>query len=235
MSLELDPARWIVTFGRPMAAAALSAAAACLYNKLKAKFTKVEISIEGTDGTQVRVVYEAGNGNGSGGFAFLGTSVGSASGPVATIDEALREMLTSGKVPAGETWDISADTKPSPLALTTSSSNSLLPASTTVAGYTSQTGEAISSNMASSGLQQQQQQPDRETIVPTIVSLSKSTNESPGATEQPAEYISQPAEPSTNDAASYGFHQQQDLSSSETCIPTHFNDDNPNGVQRIAV
>lgn len=234
MALELDPARWIVTFGKPMAAAALSAAAACLYSKLKNKFTKVEISIEGTDGTKLRVVYEADNGHGPGTFAFLGTSVGSESGPVATIGEALRDMLTGGIIPAGETWDISPDTKPSPLAVVTPSSNSL-PVSTAVTEYTSQIPEPLASNKPSSGYQQPPQQSNGDTIVPTIVPLRKSVSGSSGTMEQPAEYISQTAEADKNDATSYGFHRQQQQSNGETVIPTHFNDENPNGVQLIAL
>lgn len=235
MAMELDPARWIITFDRTMSAAVLSAAAACLYFKLKIKFTKVEISIEGTDGTKLRVVYEAGNGNPSGNFAFLDTTVGSASGPGATIDKALRDMLTSGNIPAGETWDISPDATPSPLATMTSSSNSILPVNTALAGYNSQAVEPVASDKTFPDFQQLQQQPNRQPTMPSIASIRNSVSGSPSIIEQPAEYISQTTEPNKNDTTSYGFPQPQQQSNGEVVIPTHFNDDNPNGVQLITV
>jgi hypothetical protein len=164
MVLQLDHAKWIVTFVRPMAAAALAAAAASLYSKLKDKFRRVEITIEGKPGNKLRVMYEAGNGNAPGTVAYLGSPLSAAGGPVATIEKALRDMLNSGDIPAGESWKISADTTPSVLDLT-SLSNSLA-SSTAVVRHAPQTAQPNISGNASAGFPQQQQQSNGDTIVP---------------------------------------------------------------------
>lgn len=163
MLLKLDHARWIVTFASPMAAAVLAAVAASLYGKLKSKFRKLEISIEGTDGTKLRVVYELGNINTLGTSAFLGTA---ADGPVETIDKALTQMLTSGDIAAGETWNIVPEIESSALAPTLSLSNSLT-TSTAVDRYTPQAAEPNTLDNASAGFHQQQKQSNSSAIVPT--------------------------------------------------------------------
>lgn len=153
MVLKLDHARWLVTFASPMAAAILAAVGASLYGKLKAKFRKLEISIEGTDGTKLRVVYEPGNINTLGTSAFLDAA---ADGPVETIDKALTQMLASGDIVAGETWNIAPEIESSALAPMASLPNSLT-SSTAVDKYTPQAAEPNTLDNASAGFHQQQQ------------------------------------------------------------------------------
>lgn len=210
MVLQLDRARWIITFARPMAAGVLSAAALSLYNKLKFKLTKLEVSIEGTSGTKLRVVYEPGNGNGTGTVAFQDAPLGAAGGPVATIDGALKEMLANGDIPAGETWVISQDTRLSFLDSATPLSSSST-SSTAAVRRAPQTAEPTISNNGSDGSQQHQQQPQQQqqqqqsnggTTVPSKVSLSKPLTSSPAGAGQLAEYASQNSGSNATDIAS---------------------------------
>lgn len=233
MVLQLDLARWIVTFARPLAALALSAAAASLYKKLKPKLKKLEVSIEGTGGAKLRVVYEPGSGSDPGTVAFPGTPLGDAGGPVGTIDGALREMLASGDIPAGETWDISQDTRADVLASPTPPSNSST-FRTAAVRRAPQTAEPNIPNNASDGSQQhqqqhpqqqqqqpngatqqqqlnggtQQQQPNGSTTVPSKVSLSKPLSSSPAVGGQLAGYTSQNAESNASDIASSALQHQ---------------------------
>ncbi|KAH8781098.1 hypothetical protein F5883DRAFT_685403 [Diaporthe sp. PMI_573] len=155
------PSKWVIAGGIPaqsMAAPPPSAqlapmslgGEAPMILKLKDKFRRVEITIEGKTGNKLRVMYEAGNGN--------------APGTVATIEKALRDMLNSGDIPAGESRKISADTTPSALDLT-SLSNSLA-SSTAVVRHAPQTAQPNISGNASAGFPQQQQQSNGDTIVP---------------------------------------------------------------------
>lgn len=163
MVLKPNHARWLVTFASPMAAAVLAAVAASLYGKLKAKFRKLEISIEGTDGTKLRIVYEPGNVNTLGTSAFLGTA---ADGPVETIDKALTQMLTSGDITAGETWNIVPEIESSALVSAASPPNPLT-SNTAVDRSTPQAAEPNTLDNASAGFHQQQQQSNSGAIVPT--------------------------------------------------------------------
>lgn len=118
--LQLGGASWIVKLAVPLGTAALGAAGAGLLNRLKDKLPlqKVDVHIEGSGGFMFRVTFNAGGNDGAPGtVASLGAPQGASGGLVAAIEEALREIQSSGDLPMSESWQIFPSTKPDNLAI----------------------------------------------------------------------------------------------------------------------
>ncbi|KAK3389981.1 hypothetical protein B0H63DRAFT_390298 [Podospora didyma] len=112
VELQLDYASWLIVFAVPLAAKALGAIGAALQEKLKNTFRKININIVGTDGTTLRIDYEAGGNGAPGTVEYLGTPLAAGGGPIATIDGALKGLKDSKQIPDNETWNIVPSTNP---------------------------------------------------------------------------------------------------------------------------
>ncbi|KAH8908530.1 hypothetical protein BR93DRAFT_489877 [Coniochaeta sp. PMI_546] len=116
--LQLDHASWLITFTVPLAVAALTAIGASLLDKLKSNFKNLKVNLEGKDGTTIRFEYDAGGNAAPGTVEYLGTPVGASGGPKDTIENALRDLQTTGAIPSNEKWDVTPTTKPYAPAIT---------------------------------------------------------------------------------------------------------------------
>jgi hypothetical protein len=107
--IQFIPAAWFVRLTKPLGKAMMDSAQVALQNKLAKSFQHVKVEILGTDGSKMKIEYEAPPKDGptSGTFAALGWGAGT--GPKETIDNALRSLVSEHTLPSDEQWSIVED------------------------------------------------------------------------------------------------------------------------------